>query len=313
MMKNRNLTSHRARGYILGAISAITYGINPLCALPLYDSGLSVSSVLCYRYVTAVVLLALLMIYRRESFAIELKDLPHLIIAGLLFAFSSLFLFESYNHMDVGIASTLLFVYPIIVTIIMVTVYHEKISILTIISILVAILGIALLYRTEGNGTLSTIGILCVVASSLSYALYMVLVNKSRLQYFSTIKLSFYALLFGLSVFVVKLDFLTDIDPMQPLLVPWLCLIGLSVFPTIISLVTMTIAIHDIGSIPVSILGALEPLTALIFGIFVFGEKITPTNGLGILLIIAAVTLIVVAKPLIHWFCKRVKNHRVTN
>ena len=141
----------------------------------------------------------------------------------------------------------------------------------------------------------------------------MVLVNKSRLQYFSTIKLSFYALLFGLSVFVVKLDFLTDIDPMQPLLVPWLCLIGLSVFPTIISLVTMTIAIHDIGSIPVSILGALEPLTALIFGIFVFGEKITPTNGIGILLIIAAVTLIVVAKPLIHWFCKRVKNHRVTN
>lgn len=304
--------SHRTRGYIFGAISAITYGLNPLCALPLYESGLSVSSVLCYRYATAIVLLALLMIYRGESFAVKKQELPFLFCAGMLFAFSSLFLFESYNHMDVGIASTLLFVYPIIVTIIMVSVYHEKVSILTICSIAIALLGIGLLYRTDGDGTLSTIGIICVVASSLSYAFYMVLVNKSRLQYFSTTKLSFYALLFGILVFVVKLDFLTEIDPMKPELVPWLCLIGLSIFPTIISLITMTIAIHDIGSIPVSILGALEPLTALVFGIFIFGEKITTANAFGIALIIIAVTLIVVAKPLIEYMRKCFNNHSVT-
>lgn len=303
--------SHRMRGYAMGAISAITYGLNPLCALPLYASGLSVSSVLFYRYATAVVLLAMLMLYRRESFRISLCEAPFLLCAGLLFAFSSLFLFESYNHMDVGIASTLLFVYPIIVTLIMVTIYHEKISIFTIIAIIIALTGIGLLYRTDGGGTLSTIGIVCVAFSSLSYAFYMILVNKSRLRNFSTTKLSFYALLFGMIVFVVKLDFLSSIDPMKPEILPWLCLIGLSVFPTIISLITMTIAIRDIGSIPVSILGALEPVTALIFGIFVFGEKITLANAFGISLIIVAVTLLVIAKPLIERVRKTLGNHHV--
>lgn len=303
--------SHRTRGYVMGAISAITYGLNPLCALPLYDSGLSVSSVLFYRYATAVVLLAVLMWYRRESFRISLHEVPFLVCAGLLFAFSSLFLFESYNHMDVGIASTLLFIYPIIVTLIMVTVYQEKISLLTIATIIIALFGIGLLYHTEGGGTLSVIGIVCVALSSLSYAFYMVLVNKSRLRYFSTTKLSLYALLFGMIVFIIKLDFFVELDPMKPEFLPWVCLVGLSIFPTIISLITMTIAIHDIGSIPVSILGALEPVTALIFGIFVFDEKLTLANVLGVLLILIAVTLLIVAKPLIKYVSKGIKNHRV--
>lgn len=305
---NRNIT----RGYIFGAISAITYGLNPLCALPLYHSGMSVSSVLFYRYLIACTLLAAIMLGKKESFSIRLNQLPFLIAAGLLFAFSSLFLFESYNYMDVGIASTLLFVYPIMVTIIMTTVYHEKISAITIISIVTALLGITLLYHTDGNGTLSTIGIICVILSALSYAIYMVGVNKSRLRHFSTTKLSFYALLFGMSVFIIKLDFLSDIDPIQPSPITWSSLIGLSIFPTIISLITMTIAIHDIGSIPVSIMGALEPLTALLFGTLIFGETLTTANMIGITLIIVAVTLTVAAKPIIQQTRKYIDKYRIT-
>lgn len=302
--------SHRTRGYILGSIAAITYGMNPLCALPLYDAGLNVASVLFYRYATAAVLLALLMLYRGESFRIRPSDLPFLISAGLLFAFSSLFLFESYNYMDVGIASTLLFIYPVFVTVIMATVYHERVTPLTVTSIIIALSGIALLYRTDGDGTLSLIGILLVVMSSLSYAIYMVGVNKSRLRHYPTAKLSFYALVFGITVFIVKLDFLQQIDPIPAQTVPWLCIIGLSIFPTIISLITMTIAIHDIGSVPVAVLGALEPLTALLFGIAIFGETVTPTNAIGIALIIIAVTLITVARPLINICRKRLKPNR---
>ncbi len=309
-MKSNNRST--TRGYIFGAISAITYGLNPLCALPLYHSGMSVSSVLFYRYLIACTLLATIMLCKKESFSIRLNQLPFLIAAGLLFAFLSLFLFESYNHMDVGIASTLLFVYPIMVTIIMTTVYHEKISAITIISIVTALLGITLLYHTDGNGTLSTIGIICVILSSLSYAIYMVGVNKSRLRHFSTTKLSFYALLFGLSVFIIKLDFLSDIDPIQPSSITWASLIGLSIFPTIISLITMTIAIHDIGSIPVSIMGALEPLTALLFGTLIFGETLTTANMIGITLIIVAVTLTVAAKPIIRQTRKYIDKHRIT-
>ncbi len=291
------IKSYRTRGYIFGAISSIAYGINPLCAKPLTAAGLNVSSILFYRYATAIVLLTLIMLYRKERFAITKKELLILIVAGVLFAFSSLFLFESYNHMDSGIASTILFVYPIFVTAIMVTIFHEKISVITICSILIALTGIALLYQTDGNGTLSTIGIICVMLSAISYALYMIIVNKSRMRNFSTTKLSFYALLFGIFVFIIKLDFLTNITPMKPVPILWLCLIGLSVFPTVISLITMTIAIKDIGSVSTSILGALEPLTALLFGVVIFGEKLTYANAVGIILIITAVILLIIAKP----------------
>lgn len=299
------------RGYTFAAISAITYGINPLCALPLYQSGMSVPSVLFYRYLIATIILALLMIHKRQSFAIKFKELPFLIFAGLLFAFSSLFLFESYNYMDTGIASTLLFVYPVIVTLIMGTIYHEKIPLLTILSIIIAFIGITLLYHTDDNGTLSFIGIACVVLSSLSYAIYMILINKSRLQRFSTLKLSFYALLFGMSIFVFKLNFLSDIDPIKPSFITYTSLIGLSIFPTIISLITMTIAIHDIGSVPVSIMGALEPLTALLFGIMVFDETLTLANSFGIMLIIIAVSLIVASKSIILFTKKIIQNHHI--
>ena len=111
-------------------------------------------------------------------------------------------------------------------------------------------------------------------------------------------KLTFYVLLFGLSVYVVRLKFCTGLQPIPtPLL--WVNAVSLAVFPTVISLVTMTKAIHYIGSTPTAILGALEPVTALFFGVLIFGEQLTPRIILGILMVITAVTLIIGGKTLL--------------
>ena len=105
--------------------------------------------------------------------------------------------------------------------------------------------------------------------------------------------------MFGLSVFVVRLKFCTHLDPIST---PWLWInpIGLALFPTVISLVAMTKSIHYIGSTPAAILGALEPITALFFGVLVFGERLTPRIILGIILVLSAVTLIIVGKSLVN-------------
>ena len=103
---------------------------------------------------------------------------------------------------------------------------------------------------------------------------------------------------FGLSVYVVRLKFCTGLQLIPtPLL--WVNAISLAVFPTVISLVTMTKAIHYIGSTPTAILGALEPVTALFFGVLIFGEQLTPRIILGILMVITAVTLIIGGKTLL--------------
>ena len=303
------MTNNKTKGFILGAIAAASYGMNPLFTLPLYSAGMSVDTVLFYRYSLAVIVLGIMMKIQKQSFAIKRVDVLPLCIMGLLFAFSSLFLFMSYNYMDAGIASTILFVYPVLVAIIMAVVFKEKVSPITMFSIALAFVGISMLCKSPGGQTLSLVGITFVFLSSLSYAIYIVGVNRSSLKDMPIAKLTFYVLLFGLSVYVVRLQFCTELQVIPtPML--WINAVSLAVFPTVISLVTMTKAIHYIGSTPTAILGALEPVTALFFGVLVFGEQLTPRIILGILMVITAVTLIIGGKSLLKKRKIRVKHSR---
>ena len=118
----------KVKGFVVGAVAAATYGMNPLFALPLYKEGLSADSVLFYRYSMAVAMLGVIMKFTKQSFALKRRELLPLVIGGLLFSGSSLFLFLSYRHMDAGIASTILFVYPVMVAVIMALFFHEKIT-----------------------------------------------------------------------------------------------------------------------------------------------------------------------------------------
>ena len=222
-----------------------------------------------------------------------------MIIMGLLVALSSLTLFQSYNYMDVGIASTLLFVYPILVALIMWIVFKEKLTLPTILCILLALGGIGLLYKSGDGSTLSLTGIILVMVSALSYAIYIVGVNHSTLKLMSTAKLTFYALLFGLSIYIVRSNFCTELQAI-PSLPAWGSILAMAFLPTVISLICTAISIHSIGSTSTAIMGALEPVTALFFGVMIFGERLTPRLMLGILMILVAVTFIVVGKSVME-------------
>lgn len=282
----------KAKGYILGSIAAASYGMNPLFALPLYKAGMDPDSVLFFRYLFAIPLLGIMIKARGRSFKIQRKETFPLIIMGLLMALSSLTLFLSYNYMAAGIASTLLFVYPIMVALIMAMVFKEKLALQTIVCMLLALGGIGLLYKSEDGSTLSLIGTLLVFASSLSYAIYIVGINQTSLKNVATLKVTFYVLLFGLSLFVARLLYSGVLNtPDQWYL--WANLLALAVFPTAISFLCTTGAIQYIGSTPTAILGALEPVTAIFFGIAVFGESLTVRESFGLVMIIVAVTFVI--------------------
>ena len=282
----------KAKGYILGSIAAASYGMNPLFALPLYKAGMDPDSVLFFRYLFAIPLLGIMIKARGRTFKIQRKETFPLIIMGLLVALSSLTLFLSYNYMAAGIASTLLFIYPIMVALIMAMVFKEKLALQTIVCMLLALGGIGLLYKSEDGSTLSLIGTLLVFASSLSYAIYIVGINQTSLKNVATLKVTFYVLLFDLSLFVARLLYSGVLNtPDQWYL--WGNLLALAVFPTAISFLCTTGAIQYIGSTPTAILGALEPVTAIFFGIAVFGESLTVRESIGLVMIIVAVTLVI--------------------
>lgn len=294
----------KVKGYLLGSVAAATYGMNPLFALPLYKAGMDTDSVLFFRYLFAIPLLGIMLKARGQSFRLERHEVFPLALLGLLVATSSLALFQSYRYMEAGIASTLLFVYPIMVAIIMAVFFREKISIKTLLCILLALSGIGLLYRGEDGTALSAVGMALVMASALSYAIYMVGVNRPRLKNVATLKLTFYVLLSGMSLFLVRVDFGKSLQLVHAWYL-WGDLLALAVFPTAISFLCTTQAVHYIGSTPTAILGALEPVTAVFFGVAVFGETLTMRLACGIVLIVSAVVWIIaggnITAPLIRF------------
>ncbi|MGM9994289.1 MAG: DMT family transporter [Candidatus Avigastranaerophilus sp.] len=283
----------KTQGYINGILAAISYGTNPLFALPMYKMGMNVNSVLFYRYLFAVIIYgAGLKLFKKTNFKLSVKEFISLFFTAVLFALSSVTLFSSFKYIDSGIACTMLFIYPVIVALISTIFFKEKLSKTSIFAMIIAIYGIFML-NGGIKGYLNPKGIILVLLSALVYAVYIVLVkNLSAIKHMKHDKLSFYVMLMGLSVFVINLKFCTLLQPINDLRV-LACALALAVFPTIISLETINIAIRLIGPTTTAVLGALEPLTAIFFGVMCFGEVLKPDNIIGIFLIIFGVMLII--------------------
>lgn len=283
--------SLQTKGVILAIISAICYGMNPLGALFLYEEGLNVNSVIFYRFIFASILLAIFMLIKKDSFYLKFKEIILLALLGLLFGISAISLFNSFLYMDAGLASTVLFIYPIFVAIIMALFFKEKNSIITILSIVFAFIGVVLLYESDG-ANVSNFGIFLVIVSSLCYAIYIVIINQYLKM--SALKVTFYSMLFCTITILIHSFFDSSLNIM-PLVNfnMWFYTIFLALVPTIISLLFLIKAIQLIGSTSASILGALEPLTAVLIGVYVFNEKITFWLVIGIVFILFGVLLIV--------------------
>lgn len=285
------------KGILNGIIASTSYGMNPLFGLPLYAIGIGVNSVLFYRYFLAVIIYFIwLKFFKKASLKISRQEIIPLFFLGIFFSLSSLTLFEAFHYIEAGIACTILFIYPVMVAIIMSIFFKEKVTKTVIFAILLTSIGIILLYKGKPDTALSIKGILMVLTSALLYALYIVGVkNIKPVKAMNSARLSFYVMLFGLIVYIVNLKFCTTLQ-MLPNLKAWLFAIGLALFPTIISLETITIAIQLIGSTNTAILGALEPLTAIFFGIVFFHEQLTLRISIGIILILFGVFLIISRK-----------------
>ena len=284
----------KTKGILNGAIASASYGTNPLFALPLFSAGIGVNSVLFYRYALAVIIYGLWLTFiKKISLKISLKEFLPLFILAIFFSLSSLTLFEAFKYIEAGIACTILFIYPIMVAIIMAIFFKEKITKTTVGAIVLTTIGILALYNGKPGATLNIHGIIVVLLSALLYALYIVGVKNIKI--INTIhqdKMSFYIMFFGLFVYICNLKFCTSLQILNtPIL--WLYTIGLSIFPTIISIETINVSIKLIGSTSTAILGALEPLTAIFFGIVVFHQHLTLRISLGITLILLGVLLII--------------------
>ena len=285
------------KGFTFGILTSATFGLIPLFTLPLMAKGMQFDSILFYRFLFATLALAGIMTAKKEPFRVEKREIPILVLLGFFYTASAMFLFWGYRFMSVGIATTLHFTYPIFVTLIMLFVFREKTSWITLMATMLAICGVARLSINEGEMRLNTSGVFIVLLSAVGYALYITTVNKSRIQKMTGRKLTFFVFIVSTILFAIKAWTNEGIQPI-PDLMSFANLILLAIVPTVVSNITLVLAVHNIGGTLTAVLGAVEPITAVCIGISVFSEPFTPNLAIGILLIIVAVTLIILSKSI---------------
>ncbi len=283
----------RTKGYVLAAVSAVFYGLIPLFILPIKAIDFPLDVTLFYRFFIAALILLAYLMYKKESLAMTGKELLIYVALGLFYSLSSECLFLGYDYLTPGIASTILFVYPVIVALIMVFFFREKITKPTIYSLIISLLGVGILSMKDARFEVNVAGFLITLGSALFYALYLVIVNKSKLQV-SGMKITFYSLLFSSAYYFVK-----SLVMQEPLAIPSMDLfIDISLFSiitTVFSIIALIYAIRFIGSTHTAIMGALEPVIAIVVSVGFFGEHLTLTLTVGVVLILIGVLINVVS------------------
>lgn len=281
-------------GYPAGIITGVSYGLNPLFALPLIKEGASIESILFFRYIISVLLLGAFLFLNKQSFRINLKQARILFVLGLLYTSSSIFLFEAFKYIASGLATALVFLDPVLVAIIMV--FLKVIPSWPVwLSIFLTFAGVVIMTQSDSTQTISPFGVFLSLVSALVYAMFIVIINRSKtIRNISNSLLTFYTLSVGSVVFFIKL-MISDAEITAGLEkdMAWLNLVGLAILPTIVSTATLAVATRNIGATKASVLGVFEPITAILIGAFVFREPITTNIIVGILISIAAVIFMI--------------------
>ena len=292
----KTISKNAMIGYPAGIITGITYGLNPLFGLPLMNEGASTESILFFRYGFAVLLLGAFLLLSGQKFKVTLKQAGILLVLGLLYTASSIFLFEAYNYIASGLATTLIFLYPALVAIIMV--FLRVIPSWQVwLAIVATFVGVVIMAQGDSSQAVNPIGVLLSLGSATVYAFFIVIINRSKtIGSISNSLLTFYTLSVGAVVFLAKIH--TSTAPMTQGIEgyeAWMSLLGLALLPTIVSTATLAISTRNIGATKASVLGVFEPITAILVGTVVFGEALTTPIVTGILIAMTAVTFMIVS------------------
>ena len=288
---------NRIKGILYAAVSSSTFGLAPFFSLTLLLAGFSAFEVLSYRWGVATIALTLFGWCSGCSFRLEKKDFLVVLLLSLLRAVTSFSLLIAYQNIATGVASTIHFMYPLAVSLVMMYFFQEKKSLWVMFAVFMSLLGAALLSSGEleaKNGD-TIVGLVAACVSVFSYAGYIVGVRMTRAVRINSTVLTCYVMGLG-----TVLYFIGALTTSGLRLVAdgytWLIILGLALPATAISNITLVRAIKYAGPTLTSILGAMEPLTAVVIGVFVFKELFTLNSAIGIILIMLAVSVVIFRK-----------------
>lgn len=276
------------KGYIYTALSAIIFGLMPLLTKIIIARGATSLTIPFFRVFYVTIVLFFVLKIKKIDFRLEKRGWLSVILTSVFGSgLTIIILNESYNYVDTGIATSLHFLYPLFVAILCCFFYGEKIKKKQIISLSFALVGI-ICFMSKGNGSL--FGYFLAIASGLTYAFYLVKMDKTGLVKMNALKLSFYLALFTtIEIFIINLFMQDVVFKMDAIAYGLLLVLALS--SSFLATVLLQKGVLLLGSTRASFICLLEPVTSMIVGILFLGEALTLNKGLGGLAIIISLII----------------------
>lgn len=286
----------RANGIFYAAISSASFGFSPVFTIALLVAGLSSFDTLAYRWSTAAAVLMAYAFYRNKTLRISRDEAWKIILLSILRAVTSITLLYGYANISSGIASTINFMYPVVVTACMMLFFGENKSKLNILAVILAILGVYLMASGDGlrvPGGNTALGLTCSIISAFTYAAYFIVMKRSNADKIEAVKFTTWIMMLSAAYFIAGCFISDGKITLVTNPVHWLYILGLGLWATMVSNFTGVKAVRRIGPTLTSILGALQPLTAVLLGVLFLDEHLGPKTIIGIILILVTVSIIV--------------------
>lgn len=287
----------KLKGTIWALVSSSTFGLIPFFSLPVLQAGVGLDSLCFYRFAFAAAAMGAYMLLSGRSLRISWRELATVAVLAVFYGSTSMFLTSSYEFIPSGIATTIHFLYPVLVTTIMIVGFGERASWCVFTAAAMAIGGVYLLSGSGEGGAIKWQGLVAVLITVVTYATYIVGVNRSAVKDMDGRKMTFYVLLCSAILFYLNLVVRHNgmIDPI-PDAGAWVRLLLLALLPTLLSDLALIYAIQMVGSTTTAILGCMEPLTAVVIGIVCFGERFGAMQAAGVVVVLGAVALVIMAE-----------------
>ncbi|OPJ64036.1 DMT family transporter [Clostridium oryzae] len=273
------------KGIVYALLSSVAFGIMPILARVAYINGSNPTTVLVFRFIISTLVLFLYLKYIKIEISLKKEQIFLLLINTIGYTITTLALFISYNYLGAGLATTLHFIYPVVVCIVGFIFFKNKMSTRKIISLLLAATGIYLLAAFK-NSTINVLGISLALFSGVAYGFTMIGLNLKPIRNLDNRVVTMY-ICFGSSIGTALYGLLNNSITLNFNFKAVICYLGISVISTIVSIILLLKATKIIGVSSSAILGTFEPIVSIFLGVLFLGER------LSIVLLIGSVFILI--------------------
>lgn len=278
------------KGIVMTAGAGIIFGAFPIFTTLFVRFGGNVDSFNLYGFVLTVIFLAAYIAMTKRSFAVPKKAVLWIVLAGVANVATRILLTYSYQYLDVGIATTLHFLYPLFAALLGALCFREKMPIYKWIAFVVASLSVSLFTTgTQAGGQL--IGIILAVTSAVCFALYMLITEKANLTDLDPVVFVFYVSLVSTvgCLFMGIGGPLIVAVPVKALIVLLLC----AIVNNVIAFALQQQGVKYLGAAMTALFSLFEPVFSCVFGVIFLQQAMGIKSVFGIVLILLSLAAIV--------------------